>query len=47
MSYLQLKIQLAFLLLILSAFLINAIAARSGPPQDSFEDDQCIACHVD
>ena len=47
MSYLQLKIQLAFLLLILSAFLINTIAARSGPPQDSFEDDQCIACHVD
>ena len=47
MKYIQLKIHLAFLLLILSTFLINASAAKSGPPQDSFEDDQCIACHVE
>jgi len=47
MKYIQLKIQLVFLLLILSAFLINTNAAKSDPPQDSFEDDQCVACHVE
>jgi predicted CXXCH cytochrome family protein len=47
MKYPQLKIQLAFLSLIFSFFLIDANAAKPLPLQDALKDDQCITCHVE
>jgi predicted CXXCH cytochrome family protein len=45
MTFVQLKLKLTLLLLILPVAAINVASVTLESPQDDFEEDQCITCH--
>jgi hypothetical protein len=45
MTFVQLKLKLVLLILILPIAAINVASVTLEPVQDDFEEDQCITCH--